>query len=82
MELIGSYHASGCTVEAYFPEHGAPDNWTIWVVKDGNVVGEFSARIAVDSVYGVNCQTMVLLEAAAEAAITEVMRMDALAHAA
>ena len=82
MELIGSYHASGYTVEAYFPKASAPDTWTIWVVRDGNVVGEFTARIVVNSVYGVDHLTMMQLEAAAEAAVTEVVCMEALAHAA
>lgn len=77
MDLIGSYCASGFTVEAYFPEHDAPDAWTIWVLRDGRVVGEFTTRIAVDSVYGVDQRVMGLLEAAAEAAIGEVMRKDA-----
>ena len=77
MDLIGSYCASGFTVEAYFPEQDAPDAWTIWVLKEGKVVGEFTTRIAVDSVYGVDQRVMGLLEAAAEAAIGEVMRKDA-----
>ena len=77
MDLIGSYCASGFTVEAYFPEHDAPDAWTIWVLKDGKVVKEFTTRIAVDSVHGMDQRVMGLLEAAAEAAIGEVMRRDA-----
>ena len=62
MELIGSYHAAGYTVEAYSPEQDAPDTWTIWVVRDGNVVGEFTTRIVVNSVYGVDHLTMLQLE--------------------
>lgn len=88
MDLIGSYHASGFTVEAYFPESGT-DAFSIWVVKDGDVVGEFTTRIVVDSVHGMDQRVMGLLEAAAEAAITEVVRREAnrgyteeLAHAA
>ena len=77
MDLIGSNCASGFTVEAYFPESDAPDAWTIWVLRDGKVVGEFTTRIAVDSVYGVDQRVMGLLEAAAEAAIGKVMRKDA-----
>ena len=77
MDLIGSYCASGFTVEAYFPESDAPDAWTIWVLKDGKVVGEFTTRIAVDSVYGMDQRVMGLLEAASEAAIGEVLRKDA-----
>lgn len=77
MDLIGSYCASGFTVEAYFPEHDAPDAWTIWVLKDGKFVGEFTTRIAVDSVHGMDRRVMGLLEAAAEAAIGEVMRKEA-----
>lgn len=77
MELIGSYHASGYTVEAYFPEQDAPATWTIWVVRDRRVVEEFITRIGVDSVYGMDHRAMVLLEAAAEAAIKEVMHREA-----
>lgn len=74
MDLIGSYRASGLTVEAYFPEPAAQDVWTIWVVRDGRVIEEFTTRIAVDSAYGMDHRVMVLLEAAAEAAIAEVLR--------
>ena len=77
MELIGSYHASGFTVEAYFPGPTAQDVWPIWVVRDGKVVGEFTTRIVVDCVYGMDHRVMVLLEAAAEAAIADVLRMEA-----
>ncbi|GAA0719261.1 hypothetical protein [Dokdonella soli] len=77
MELIGSYHASGYTVEAYFPESGAPDVWTIWIVKDGQVVEACTARIAVNCVYGVDDQTMARLDAIATAAVTKVMRGEA-----
>ena len=73
MELIGSYHASGYTVEAYFPAQDAPATWTIWVIRDGRVIEEFTTRIGVDSVYGMDHRAMVLLEAAAEAAIAEVL---------
>lgn len=73
MDLIGSYCASGFTVEAYFPESDAPDAWTIWVLRDGKVVGEFTTWIAVDSVHGMDQRVMVLLEAAAEAAIAQVL---------
>jgi len=88
MDLIGSYQASGYTVEAYFPENGT-DAFSIWVVKDGEVVGEFTTRIAVDSAHGMDERVMELLEAAAEAAVTEVVHREAncgfteeLAHAA
>ena len=77
MELIGSYHSSGFTVEAYFPDPDAPAAWTIWVVRGGKVVGEFTTQIAVDSVCGIDDRVMGLLEAAAEAAIKDVMRMEA-----
>jgi hypothetical protein len=77
MELIGSYHASGYTVEAYFPEPDAPAVWRIWIVRDGKVAGEFTARIAVDSVYGLDHRVMVLLEAAADAAVKDVVRREA-----
>ncbi|MHB8446566.1 MAG: hypothetical protein ACYC7G_07560 [Rudaea sp.] len=76
MELIGSYHASGYTVEAYFPDQATQDVWPIWVVRDGKVVGEFTTRIVVHSVYGMDHHVMVLLEAAAEAAIEEVARRE------
>ena len=79
MELIGSYYASGYTVEAYFPEQDAPDEWTIWVVKDGGVVGEFITRIEVNSVYGIDHQVLARLQAAAQAAVEEVLGMEALA---
>ena len=88
MDLIGSYQASGYTVEAYFPESGM-DAFSIWVVKDGDVVGEFTTRIVVDSAHGMDERVMGLLEAAAEAAVTEIVRREAnrgyteeLAHAA
>lgn len=88
MDLIGSYQACGYTVEAYFPESGM-DAFSIWVVKDGDVVGEFTTRIVVDSVHGMDQRVMGLLEAAAEAAVTEFVRREAnrgyteeLAHAA
>lgn len=77
MDLIGSYHASGLTVEAYFPEPAAQDVWPIWVVRDGEVLGEFTTRIAVDSPYGIDHRVMVLLEAAAEAAIAQVLGDEA-----
>jgi len=76
MDLIGSYHAMGYTVEAYFPEQEAPDAWTLWVVKDGRVVGEFTTRIVVDSVYGMDRAAMQRLEVAAEAVAMEVMRRE------
>src|SRR5690348_12510919 len=34
MELIGTCECMGCTVEAYFPEPGAEDIWTIWVMME------------------------------------------------
>lgn len=73
MDLIGSYHASGLTVEAYFPERATPDMWPLWVVRDGKVIEEFTTRIVVDSVYGMDHRVLVLLEAAAEAAVAEVL---------
>ena len=77
MDLIGSYGISGFTVEAYFPEPDALDTWTIWVVRDGKVVEEFTTRIAADSVYGVDHRVMQMLEAAAEAAVQQVMGREA-----
>ncbi|MEO8801808.1 MAG: hypothetical protein ABI375_00455 [Rudaea sp.] len=77
MELIGSYHACGYTVEAYFPEHDAPDTWTIWVVRDGRVVRECTTRIAVDSVQGMDHLTMARIEGLAQEAVKEVMRREA-----
>jgi hypothetical protein len=80
MDLIGSYCAQGYTVEAYFPEQDDPEAWKIWVIRDGNAVGEFTTRIAVDSVYGVNDLTMKRLKKAANAAVHEVVRREALDH--
>ena len=77
MELIGSYGALGYTVEAYFPTNDRPDEWTIYVLRDGAVLGEFHAHIASSSVYGIDHRTMVLVEAATEAALAEVTHTDA-----
>ncbi|MGH8190786.1 MAG: hypothetical protein ACREP2_05005 [Rhodanobacteraceae bacterium] len=73
MDLIGSCETMGYTVEAYFPEPGMEDLWTIWVVKDGRVIRESSVRIDVDSAYGMDQHTLALLEQAAEAAVLAVM---------
>lgn len=71
--MIGSYHVAGFTVEAYFPEVDGSDKWTIAVVRDGQVVAEFVTRIATDSVYGMDYRTMALLDAAADAAVEQVL---------
>lgn len=76
MDLIGSYHAMGYTVEAYFPEQDASDAWTLWVIRDDRVVGEFTIRIVVDSVHGMDHITMQRLEVAAEIAVMEVMQWE------
>ena len=76
MDLIGSYHALGYTVEAYFPAQDAPDAWTLWVIREGRVVGEFTIRMVVDSVYGMDQITMQRLEVEAEVAIREVAQRE------
>lgn len=76
MDLIGSYHAMGYTVEAYFPEQDAPDAWTLWVIRDDRVVGKFTTRIVVDSVHGMDHITMQRLEVAAEIAVMEVTQWE------
>lgn len=77
MELMGSYKAAGYTIEVYFPDHVDPDAWTLWVIRDGYTLGEFTARIAVNSVYGMDHVAMKQLEAAAQAAVWEIQRRDA-----
>lgn len=69
MELIGSYEYKGCTVEAYFPEPGAEDIWTIWVMVESRIVGESTLRIEVGSAYGVDERALRQLEQSAEAAV-------------
>lgn len=69
MELIGSCEYMGCTVEAYFPESGAEDIWTLWVMVDGRIVAESALRIEVGSAYGVDQGALHLLEQSAEAAV-------------
>jgi hypothetical protein len=77
MDLLGSYQANGYTIEAYFPEDGDPDAWTLWVIRNGYTLGEFTARIPVHSVHGMDHATMEQLEAAADAAVREVLRREA-----
>lgn len=74
MELIGSCEYMGCTVEAYFPEPGAEDIWTLWVVMDGRVVAESALRIEVGSAYGVDEGALYQLEQSAEAAVEAYLR--------
>lgn len=76
MELIGSCEYMGCTVEAYFPEPGAEDIWTLWVVVDRRVVAESVLRIEVGSAYGVDKGTLLQLEQSAEAVIEAYLRMQ------
>lgn len=78
MELIGSYEYMGCTVEAYFPELGAEDIWTIWVVVDGQVVAESVRRIEVGSAYGVDEHVLRQLEQSAETAVETYLRTQAI----
>ena len=77
MELIGSCEYMGCTVEAYFPEPGAEDIWTIWVVVEGRIVAESALRIEVGSAYGVDEGALHQLEQSAEAAVEAYLRMQA-----
>ena len=77
MDLLGSYEASGYTIEVYFPEGNDQDIWMFWVVRNGYTVGEFTARIPVQSVHGMDHATMRQLEAAADAALREVLRREA-----
>lgn len=77
MELIGSCEYMGCTVEAYFPEPGAEDIWTIWVVVEGRIVAESVLRIEVGSAYGVDERALSQLEQSAEAAVEAYLRRQA-----
>lgn len=74
MELIGTCETLGFTVEAYFPERGKEEIWTLWVVKEGRVVHETTLRIDSTSPYGVDAHTLARLDAAADAAIRTVLR--------
>ena len=74
MELIGSYYAQGYKVEAYFPVHSDPDTWTIWVLKDGRMLGEFKTCMPVTSAYGMDDVTLKRLEKVATDAVRSVMR--------
>lgn len=76
MELIGSCELMGYTVEAYFPEPGMEDIWTIWVVRDGHVVGEFTTRVEITSAYGVDVHALAQLDACANSALEAVLRRD------
>jgi hypothetical protein len=76
MELIGCYHAGPYTVEVYFPESGS-EMFSIWVLRDGEVIAEFTERVSVESAYGTDAWTLPQLEAIAEAAVMEVMRKEA-----
>lgn len=74
MELIGSCEVMDYTVEAYFPEAGKEDVWTLWVVKDGRVVHEVELRMEVDSPYGVDHRVLAALERAAVRAVDATIR--------
>lgn len=73
MELIGSCEVMEYTVEAYFPEAGKEDVWTLWVVKDGRVVHEAEIRMDVDSPYGIDHPVLAALERAAARAVEAVI---------
>ena len=77
MELIGTCETFGFTVEAYFPEHGKEDLWTLWVVKDGRVVHEVGLRMDVESPYGIDAYLLARLDAAADTTVRAVLRRDA-----
>lgn len=77
MELIGSCEYMGCTVEAYFPEPGAEDIWTLWVMVDGRIVAESVLRIEVGSAYGVDESALHQLEQSAEAAVEAYLHTQA-----
>ncbi|HEX7369993.1 MAG TPA: hypothetical protein VF284_06905 [Rhodanobacteraceae bacterium] len=74
MELIGSCEVMDCTVEAYFPEPGKEDVWTLWVVKDGRVVHEVEIRMDVASPYGIDHPVLAALERAAVRAVEAAIR--------
>lgn len=74
MELIGSCEVMDYTVEAYFPELGQEDVWTLWVVKDGRVVHEVEIRMDVASPYGVDHLALAALERAAARAVEATLR--------
>lgn len=73
MELIGSCEVMDYTVEAYFPEAGKEDVWTLWVVKDGRVVHEAEIRMDVESAYGIDHPVLAALERAAARAVEAVI---------
>lgn len=73
MELIGSCEVMEYTVEAYFPEAGKEDVWTLWVVKDGRVVHEAEIRMDVESPYGIDHPVLAALERAATRAVEAVI---------
>lgn len=77
MELIGSCEVMDYTVEAYFPEPGKEDVWTLWVVKDGRVAHEMELRMEVDSPYGIDHRVLAALECAAVRAVEAVIGKDA-----
>jgi len=77
MELIGCCEYMGSTVEAYFPELGAEDIWTLWVVVNGRIVAESVLRIEVGSAYGVDERSLCQLEQSAEAAVKAYLRTQA-----
>lgn len=69
MELIGSCEVMDYIVEAYFPEAGKEDVWTLWVVKDGRVIHEVEIRMDVESPYGIDHPVLAALERAANRAV-------------
>lgn len=77
MELIGTCELKGFTVEAYFPEPGKEDVWTLWVVKGGRVVHEVELRMDVDSPYGIGHPVLAALERAAARAVEAVIGKEA-----
>ncbi|MGH8112933.1 MAG: hypothetical protein ACREPL_13605 [Rhodanobacteraceae bacterium] len=76
MQLIGTCKTNGFTVEAYFPERGKEDIWSVWIVKDGRVVHEVTLRMEVASPYGFDHQVTTKLEYAATRAVAAALRKE------
>lgn len=62
MKLIATFDIADCTVEAYCPERGRTDIWTLWVVKDGQVISESSVRRETSSVWALDKDAQVELK--------------------
>lgn len=77
MEMIGCCELLGYTVEAYFPERGKEDIWTLWVVKDGRVVHEEVVRYESGSPYGIDADVLAELDRVARRAVRKAILKSA-----